>query len=98
MRTTKAELAQSLAQLAAENEALRLKLSTVTAERDMFARTAHNAIARNDGVHPVMGERAKPVPRTGARTVYEFNPNVAGDFKRAADLAKANGGLVRRAA
>ena len=38
---------------------------------------------------------AKPSRTT--RPVFEFNPNVVGDFARATKLAKEQGGSVRRA-
>jgi len=37
-------------------------------------------------------------PNTQQRRVYEFNPSIAGDFARAAQLAKANKGSVKRMA
>ena len=63
------------------------RIKLLIAERDMFAKTAHDAIARND-------ESAKP--NTQQRRVYEFNPVIPGDFARAAQLAKANRGSVKR--
>ena len=41
---------------------------------------------------------AKPTPTTQQRRVYEFNPAIPGDFARAAQLAKANKGSVKRMA
>jgi len=40
---------------------------------------------------------AKPTPTT-QRCVYEFDPAIPGDFARAAQLAKANKGSVKRMA
>lgn len=39
---------------------------------------------------------AEAAPRRATRQVYEFDPNVRGDFVRASALAKANNGIVRR--
>ena len=41
--------------------------------------------------------KAAVTPRTGPRQVFEFDPNVSGDFRRAMELAKTNNGIVRRA-
>ena len=57
---TRVALATALVERNAECEALRMKLNVLTQERDMFAATAHNAIARNDGLDPVTGV---PAPR-----------------------------------
>ena len=103
MRTTKLELQQLLTAANKTIEDLREQLSIVTAERDMFARTAHNAIARRDeerGLDPATAappeRQTKPVAR-GAKRIFEFDPSIKGDFARASALARAENGVVRRA-
>jgi len=54
--------------------------------------TLHDEVKRTAGVDPTPA----PVVRV-ARPVFEFDPAVPGDWARAAKLAKANGGSVRRA-
>ena len=90
------------------------RIKLLIAERDMFAKTAHDAIARNDELTEQLDRMrfdlqnyvqalydaqtlAKPTPTT-QRCVYEFNPAIPGDFARAAQLAKANKGSVKRMA
>lgn len=93
---TKLELTQLLAAANARIAALTEQLSIKTAECDMFARTTHNAIARNDGVDPITGQKPKRVGTTPRKTIYEWDPALVGDFKRAQELARANGGIVAR--
>ena len=59
VRITKLELEQRLVAQGKELEGLRLALSIAKAEAEMFARSAHNAIARADGLNPVTGQPAK---------------------------------------
>lgn len=46
-----------------------------------------------DGAMP----EARRTHYTGPRTVYEFDANKPGDFRRALDLARENNGVVKRA-
>ena len=89
------------------------RIKLLIAERDMFAKTAHDAIARNDElteqldcmrfdlqnyVQALYDAQTLAKPNTQQRRVYEFNPAIPGDFARAAQLAKANKGSVKRMA
>lgn len=60
---TRLVLATELVARNAECEALRTQLSIAKHEVAMFARTAHDAIARNDGLDPVTGVQAS-TPKT----------------------------------
>jgi hypothetical protein len=60
---TRLVLATELVARNTECEALRTRLSIAQHEVAMFARTAHDAIARNDGLDPVTGA-GLPAPKT----------------------------------
>lgn len=72
----------------AEIAELRAKLSLAKREVEMFARTAHDAIARNDGIDPVTG---------APKTIAPRKPLPA-HFAAAREMAMRSGKCVRVAA
>lgn len=91
---TKLELTQALAARNTELQAARVRIAElegdVTVWRGKAAAAAHLALEQAQKV------KSANTPRTGPRQVYEFDPSVPGDFRRAMTLAKDNNGIVRR--
>lgn len=91
-----AKLIAAESQLAAERVARKVaeaELATAIAQLTVAAeqRNALNAIA------DARIARAASRPQAFPRPVFEFDPNLPGDFQRAVALARANKGIVRRA-
>ena len=77
---TKLELAQALAARNEELNAARLRISQLEGDIGVLQSKLLN----------------KATPAVRRTAFYEFDPSIAGDFKRASELARATGGLVRR--
>lgn len=84
MAITKAQLQAEVEALRHNNEMLRTQVESLTAE---IAALKHPAKGQ------VLPRIINNAPR---RAVYEFNPNIPGDFKRASELARVNRGTVKR--
>lgn len=84
VRITKLELQQALNERNAQLEAARLRI----AELEGDVAVLKGQLSRN--TPPVRA------PRTTPRPVIEFDPNKPGDFRRAQDVARECGGVVRR--
>lgn len=74
---------------------LQRQLAIVRAQRDE-SNTSYVQLSR-EGVAAQIAAISAPRPQAFPRPVFEFDPNLPGDFTRAAALAKANNGVVRRA-
>lgn len=95
------------AQLQAELEALRhnyglLESKVVHLEelRDELQRQLTVAVEQRNALNAIADARiarAASRPQAFPRPIFEFDPNLPGDFMRAAALAKANNGVVKRA-
>lgn len=87
-RITKAQLEQQLAAAALRIEQLTAECNALTTECDQLRRQLRTAEA---------AEQYQAARLKATRPVYEFDPALPGDFTRASQLARANGGTVRRA-
>lgn len=83
-KITKAQLQAEVEALRHNNELLRTQLESLKAE----------LAAKPDRKPAPVGSGVARLRTT--RIVYEFNPNIPGDFGRARDLARATGGIVKR--
>ena len=83
-------------QLVDENIALRHNLdlsATRIASLEAELAKLTTAVAQHVAAQP---DVPTPAPKRNAKTVWEFNPSVKGDFIRASKLAREFGGTVRR--
>lgn len=82
----------TIAQLTSELEALRHNYELLL--------TKHQSLQAEYDALPKPAPRGQVLPRVvsnpSRRPVYEFDPSIPGDFKRASELAKANKGTVKR--
>jgi len=93
---TKLELTQALAARNTELQAARVRIAEL--EGDVVVWRNKTAAAAHLALEQVKKVKAANTPHTGPRPVFEFDPMVPGDFRRAMDLARDNRGVVRRAA
>lgn len=104
---TKAQLQAELEALRHNYDLLETKVVRLEEARDALQRQLAKAIeqrneqldAKHDALNAAADARIKLASRPQAfpRPVFEFDPDVPGDFKRAVALARANKGIVRRA-
>lgn len=105
---TKAQLQAELEALRHNYDPLEAKVVRLEEARDALQRQLTVAIAQRneqlDAKHDALNAaadariaRAASRPQAFPRPVFEFDPNLPGDFTRAAALAKANNGVVKRA-
>ena len=103
---TKAQLQSELEALRHNYDLLEAKVVRLEELRDSLQRQLAVAIeqrneqldAKHDALNAAADARIKRAlrPQAFPRPVFEFNPDVPGDFKRACALAKANNGVVQR--
>lgn len=105
---TKAQLQSELEALRHNYDLLEAKVVRLEEARDALQRQLTVAIEQRneqlDAKHDALNAaadlriaRAASRPQAFPRPVFEFDPNLPGDFTRAAALAKANNGVVKRA-
>lgn len=106
--STKAQLQSELEALRHNYDLLEAKVVRLEEARDALQRQLTVAIAQRneqlDAKHDALNAaadariaRAASRPQAFPRPVFEFDPNLPGDFMRAVALAKVNNGVVRRA-
>lgn len=105
--STKAQLQSELEALRHNYDLLEAKVVRLEEARDALQRQLAKAIAqrdeqlnaKHDALNALADARIKRAPRPQAfpRPVFEFDPDVPGDFKRAKALAIANNGVIVRA-
>lgn len=103
---TKAQLQAELEALRHNYDLLETKVVRLEEARDALQRQLAVAVAqrneqldaKHDALNAAADARIKRAlrPQAFPRPVFEFDPDVPGDFKRAAALAKANNGVVQR--
>lgn len=100
---TKAQLQAELEALRHNYDLLESKVVHLEELRDELQRQLADARAQHDESntslvqHFVRAAQIPSRPRAFPRPIFEFDPNLPGDFARAAALAKTNNGVVKRA-
>lgn len=105
---TKAQLQAELEALRHNYDLLETKVVRLEELRDSLQRQLAKAIeqrneqldAKHDALNAIADARIARTasrPQAFPRPIFEFDPNLPGDFTRAAALAKANNGVVQRA-
>ena len=99
---TKAQLQAELEALRHNYDLLETKVVRLEELRDSLQRQLAVAVeqldAKHDALNAAADARIKRAlrPQAFPRPVFEFDPDIDGDFKRAVALARANKGIVRR--
>lgn len=104
---TKAQLQSELEALRHNYDLLETKVVRLEEARDALQRQLAKAVeqrnaqldAKHDALNAIADARvarAASRPQAFPRPVFEFDPDLPGDFKRAVALARANKGIVRR--
>lgn len=83
MAITKAQLQAEVEALRHNNELLRTQVESLTAEIAVLKAKPQ-------------GQVLPRIVNNSARRVYKFDPEIPGDFQRAAELARVNRGTVKR--
>lgn len=89
-KLTKAELVAALVERNAQLEAANLRIATLTGDVEALRAQVHRFVTGETVA------RTQQKPRTETRKVYEFDPNIPGDFARANKEARDNHGICRR--
>lgn len=103
--STKAQLQSELEALRHNYDLLEAKVVRLEEARDALQRQLTVAIAqrneqldaKHDALNAIADARIARAAQVAGRPVFEFDPNLPGDFMRAVALAKVNNGVVRRA-
>lgn len=102
--STKAQLQSELEALRHNYDLLEAKVVRLEEARDALQRQLTVAVeqrnAQLDAKHAlnaIADARIARIARAASRPIFEFDPNLPGDFMRAVALAKVNNGVVRRA-
>jgi hypothetical protein len=88
-KPTKLELAQALAERNAQLEAARLRIAELEGDKAALQ-------SKLEAFKQLSTKRSAKQNASAPKRVYEFDPAVPGDFVRASNEAKKNGGTVRR--
>lgn len=102
--STKAQLQSELEALRHNYDLLEAKVARLEELRDSLQRQLAVAVAqrneqldaKHDALNAAADARIKLASRPQAFPVFEFDPHVQGDFRRACALARANNGIVQR--
>lgn len=100
MAITKAQLQAEVEALRHNNELLRTQLESAQAERDELREWHKSSLEVINELKAELAMLKAPAQRVvrhqPAKKIFEFDPNIKGDFARACKLAKEFGGICRR--